>query len=463
MKRLLLFIVLCLLILPATPANAADKALLIGIGKYRMKGIDLPGIDKDVETMRKVALTLGYKPENIRVLTDDQATLKNIQAAVDEWLIAGVGPDERALFYFSGHGSQIYDKDKDETDNADEVLVCNDVALGVNTLKNVLVDDMFRDMLKRMRSANVFILIDACHSGTATRSLTARHAGIVPKFLEYPGMPRASRSLPLFNKSMDTAEPLNYSALSAAQDNQRAQASTKGSFFTLGIERAVEQAAKDRRLDMSKLYAETTRYIADVVPEPAMVYSPALVGDAAHNEKNLFVPKEAAPEDWITQIRKIAGHAAYDVKVGTNGTVFKVGDPLRITCTPRTDGYLNVVTIQPGDKAPTILFPNKFHPENLVKAGLTVAIPAQGDAFELAAAPPAGKALIAVFHSPFPVNFYRQGYGDGAFRTMDQASTRGFVVIDAQEKPEAETAQPAQPARPESKPYGAGIVLLKIR
>ncbi|MGE4424372.1 MAG: DUF4384 domain-containing protein [Pseudodesulfovibrio sp.] len=460
MKRLLPFIVLCLLILSAPPATAADKALLIGIGKYRMKGIDLPGIDKDIETMRKVALTLGYKPENIKVLSDEQATLKNVQAAVDQWLIAGVGPDDRALFYFSGHGSQIYDKDKDESDNADEVLVCNDVALGVNTLKNVLVDDMFRDMLKRMRSSNIFILIDACHSGTATRSMASRHKDIVPKYLEYPGMPRTTRALSLFDKSMDTAEPLNYSALSAAQDNQRAQASTKGSFFTLGIQKAVEAAAKDRRLDMSMLYDETTRYISGAVPEPAMVYSPALVGDAGHNAKNLFVPKAPEAEDWIAQIRKIAGHATYDVGVRTNGTVFKIGEPLNISCTPKADGYLNVVTIQPGDPAPTILFPNRFHPENRVEAGQTISIPGQGDSFELTASPPAGKALIAVFHSPFPVNFYRQGYGDGAFRTMDRASTRGFVVVEAKDRPEPETPQQAQP---EPRPYGAGIVLLKIK
>ena len=460
MKRLLLFFVFFLLILSATPATAADKALLIGIGKYRMKGIDLPGIDKDVETMRKVALTLGYKPENIKVLMDEQATLKNIEAAVDEWLIAGVGPDDRALFYFSGHGSQIYDTDKDESDNADEVLVCNDVALGVNTLKNVLVDDMFGDMLKRMRSSNVFILIDACHSGTATRGMVTKHQGIVPKFLEYPGMPKASRSLSLFDKSMKTEEPVNYSALSAAQDNQRAQASTEGSFFTLGIQKAVDAAVKDRRLDMSMLYAETTRYISDVVPEPAMVYSPALVGDADHNQKNLFIPKAAEAEDWITQIRKIAGHASYDVKVRTNGTVFRIGEPLSISCTPKADGYLNVVTIQPGDQAPTILFPNRFHPENMVKAGQTVTIPGDKDSFELTAAPPAGKALIAVFHSPFPVNFYRQGYGDGAFRTMVQESTRGFIVVNAPTKPEPEEVQPP---KPEDKPYGAGILLLKIK
>ncbi|WP_319581697.1 caspase family protein [uncultured Pseudodesulfovibrio sp.] len=460
MKRLIPFLVLFLLILSTIPAAAADKALLIGIGKYRMKGIDLPGIDKDIETMHKVALTLGYKPENIKILTDEQATLKNIRTAVDQWLIADVGPEDRALFYFSGHGSQIYDTDKDESDNADEVLVCNDVSLGVNTLNNVLVDDMFRDMLKKMRSSNVFILIDACHSGTATRAMTAKHEGIVPKFLEYPGMPRTTRAVSLLDKSMDTAEPLNYSALSAAQDNQRAQASTKGSFFTLGIQKAVESASKDRSLDMTTLYNETTRYISDAVPEPAMVYSPALVGDAAHNEKNLFVPKALKAEDWITQIRKIAGHAAYDVKVRTNGTVFRVGEPLNISCTPETDGYLNVVTIQPGDKAPTILFPNKFHQDNHVEAGRTVSIPGPTDTFELTASPPVGKALVAIFHSPFPVNFYRQGYGDGAFRTMDQGSTRGFVVIQAKEKPEPET--PQQP-KPESKPYGAGILLLKIK
>ncbi len=468
--RLLLFLVFIMITsLPATYSHAANRALLIGVGKYQMKGADLPGIGKDIEMMRKVALTLGYGANEIKILLDEEATLKNINNSIDSWLIRGVGKDDHVLFYFSGHGTQIYDKNNDEEDNADEVLVTHDAALGVNTLNNVFVDDMFNDMLEKIPSKNVFIFIDACHSGTATRSLPT-NKGLYPKYFEYPGMPRTTRSVNFASKSIQSNVPSGYSALSAAQDNQRAQASNIGSFFTLGVSESIMKASKQgRSITMLALHDKTTDYISSKMPDPKLVHKPALVGGTENNQMNLFVSKKAKPQPpkkvtWASEIKKLTDKAAYPVTVRTNGKSFKVGDPLVITCTVRKSGYVNVVTMQPGDTAPTILFPNKFHPDNYVKAGKSVSIPASGDTFALTAAPPSGKALIAAFVTPFKVNFYKQGYGDGVFKIMSPSSTRGFVVTAAPEKPEPQQQTPTpEPEKPKPPKYGAGIVYVKIK
>lgn len=481
--RLLLIALALLTMVMATPAQAANRALLIGIGKYKMRGIDLPGIDKDVGMMREVALTLGYKPSEIKVLLDEEATLENIQKTIDQWLVKGVGKDDHVLFYYSGHGTQIHDKDQDEVDKADEVLVSHDAALGINTLNNVFVDDMFNDMLSKIDSKNVFILIDACHSGTATRGVGG-FSDITPKYLEYPGMPKATRATNIMDKSISTSGDMNYAALSAAQDNQRAQASRKGSYFTRGIKDSVDRAKRDgRAIDMVALHGDATDYIIDHMPDPSLVHSPHLVGDLSINGKDMFIPKaqpkkekkkvkkqektkkKPAPgprKTWSGEIKEIVKNAGSRLFVKTNGKTFRTNEPLEISCSFKEDGYVNVVTIMPGQANPTVLFPNEFHQDNMVKAGQTVTIPAPDDEFDLVVGPPYGKAIVAVFHSKFPSNFYRQGYGEDVFKTMSPASTRGFFVKKATAKPAAK-AEPAAPSKFDIGDYAAGMVVLKLR
>ena len=48
---------------------------------------------------------LGMRPENGRLLVDEQATKENIVAAL-RWLAQVAGPEDRVVFFFSGHGVQ---------------------------------------------------------------------------------------------------------------------------------------------------------------------------------------------------------------------------------------------------------------------------------------------------------------------------------------------------------------------
>src|SRR5579871_1848993 len=92
------------LALAASLAGANSRALLIGVGN--VKGYPLPGIDVDLDNMHKVAIILGFKPEDIKTLHDDEATLKNVSEAINGWVLTGVKPDDRVLIYFSGHGTR---------------------------------------------------------------------------------------------------------------------------------------------------------------------------------------------------------------------------------------------------------------------------------------------------------------------------------------------------------------------
>ena len=169
---------ICLLILSsmlATSALAEQRALLVGVGKYQRSDLDLPGIDLDIERMTDTLKIMGFEDHQIRSLMDSSATADNVIAEFETWLTDGVGKDDRVVFYFSGHGSFVPDKNGDEPDNVDEVLVTHDVRSvsenGRYTLVGIVSDDRIAEMIANTASENVLVIVDACHSGTMTRDI----------------------------------------------------------------------------------------------------------------------------------------------------------------------------------------------------------------------------------------------------------------------------------------------------
>ena len=154
----------------STPKSVAeDRALLIGINAYPIK--PLKGPLNDVADMEMfVKETLGFKPEQVRVLRDSAANYEAIQRSIDEWLISGTTPGDRAFLYFAGHGTQIPDEDGDETkDGLDEALLPIDFAAGQGRF---LTDDALAVALDALSDRRVTVIIDACNSGTISRTLS---------------------------------------------------------------------------------------------------------------------------------------------------------------------------------------------------------------------------------------------------------------------------------------------------
>lgn len=172
-------------------AQAADRALLIGIGTYATlpEKMFLEGPKNDVPLIEKLLKEKqGFAPDAIRVLKDKDATKTAILASIDEWLIAGTQPGDRVYFYFSGHGLQVKDASGDEEDGLDEALSTFDIAAGDGDWTNVILDDEIDAMLAKLKDRAVSIVIDACHSGTISRSLSAKAADVMEsaRFLPRP-------------------------------------------------------------------------------------------------------------------------------------------------------------------------------------------------------------------------------------------------------------------------------------
>jgi len=145
------------------------KALLVGINKYRPDlNADLRGCVNDVEMIRYLLVNkFGFEPDNIRAIVDDRATRSNILQRL-QWLINGTKEGDFLVFQFSGHGSQVRDRNGDElNDHLDEILCPYDL-----DWNNPLTDDILSGIFSKLpRGVKLLMLADCCHSGTIAREI----------------------------------------------------------------------------------------------------------------------------------------------------------------------------------------------------------------------------------------------------------------------------------------------------
>ncbi len=185
----------------------SKKALLVGVNKYKYVQ-SLRGCVNDVRNMADIlASYYGFSTNEIRTIVDESVTRNNLMQRMD-WLIDETKGGDTLLFHFSGHGSQVQDRDGDELDDSlDEILCLHD--MNFRNPDSYLVDDDFNNIIDRLpKGVNLTICIDACHSGTATRDIgqlaselqiPAENMKIQSRFIEPP----ADISLRNYGKSIE--------------------------------------------------------------------------------------------------------------------------------------------------------------------------------------------------------------------------------------------------------------------
>jgi len=171
---------MCLLIAGgADVASAAKHALLIGVNEYQSKQMnDLRGTHNDVEKMKDVlSLRYGFPEDSFRILLDEQATRQGILDALEDF-VSSVGPDDIVYIHYSGHGSQVQDLNGDETDDGqDETIIPHDGRMpGIPDI----TDDEIASYVDRLQSKHALIVLDCCHSGTATRDVVLQTRSVPP-------------------------------------------------------------------------------------------------------------------------------------------------------------------------------------------------------------------------------------------------------------------------------------------
>lgn len=137
----------------------SKKACLVGIN-YTGTTNELLGCVNDVYIIRDLLVSqYKYKLEDIQVLTDQHATRENILQEFTS-LVQQAKSGDSICFTFSGHGSYFKDRNNEEADGQDELIVSVD--------NRAIVDDEFKIILDTHLNpgVNMFTLFDSCHSGT---------------------------------------------------------------------------------------------------------------------------------------------------------------------------------------------------------------------------------------------------------------------------------------------------------
>jgi hypothetical protein len=183
----------------ATPAFA-DRALIVGIDIYKdpLLTFQLQGASmRDSERIHKLLTgVMGYKEDEIRFLRNEQATRKAMLEGLNGWL-GESKPGERVFFYYVGHGHFQKDTNGDESDGLDETLVPYDAAVrrspGKIVVEGMLIDDEIAAAFDKLKGRTVTAVIDSCHSGTVTRSLTPSSRNVAARTPQFGELTRAIR------------------------------------------------------------------------------------------------------------------------------------------------------------------------------------------------------------------------------------------------------------------------------
>ena len=384
-------IALLLTILIGSTVEGENRALLIGVGDYALPNNDLPGIDRDIAAMKRVAGHMGFAPGQIKILADRGATSRAIKSAIENWLIKGAGPGDRILFYFSGHGSQVRDRNRDERDGRDEVLLPHDFGVGNRTLTRTLVDDEFQAYIRQMRASEIYIIVDACHSGTASKLWNKAIGTAKARIFVYPEIGDGAGH---FGDAEDRTAKSNisYAAVGACQDHQLSYGDNTGGFFTQNLARGMDRAARQG----TPISLRELAKIAEAGIEQRMgpkAYQPRLSGNQSLLKQNLL--GKDAPNDLWTQLEKLVASASKSVQFSINKREFKIGDQISLSCRMPTDGYFHVLFVGEAKGESILLFPNRYATNHSVKKGMQVNIPEMNNnTYKLTARPPAEKILI---------------------------------------------------------------------
>ena len=377
-------------------AAADARALLIGIDAYTTVSSLLGAPRNDVAAMRRyVEKDLGYRPDRVRTLLDADATREGIISGIRDWLLAG----DRALLYFSGHGYQRPDTDGDEADGFDETLVPHDVVIENGVVHGMIADDEIDDLIAAT-DIPVEIIIDSCHSGTATRS------GGVGDAWQYIKSPRTPDGSPLRRTGARSLAGVsdrrqflsgvdgNVAVWAAVQAEQKALVDVESgpefrSVFTRrllsglggaadadasGIVTAGELETYVRRESDAYCAAQPRYCLGGLVPEisvppgrsdaSAFAAVPPPSPSVASLAKDLFVSPHVAG---------VGDPGALKLSLEP-GTELPAGEELEVVVESRTSGSLVLLDIDPEGRM-TQIFPNDWSESMRIAGGVVMRVP----------------------------------------------------------------------------------------
>lgn len=142
-------------------AAKRKRALLIGINYIGTRN-ELFGCINDVNAIKERITRVGFSDINIKIITDLTPQKPNRLTILDEFkrLLSTSLPNDLLFFSYSGHGSYTLDRNNDETDGRDEMIVSCDL--------QGIIDDELKALIQTYLKPGVtlFAMFDSCFSGS---------------------------------------------------------------------------------------------------------------------------------------------------------------------------------------------------------------------------------------------------------------------------------------------------------
>ena len=147
-------------------------AVIVGISEYQHQSWNLKYADRDAEDLYELLLTPNggkYKQENIRKLTNKQATSRNILIELHDFLKKPARED-LVLLYFACHGSP----DPDRPNNL--YLITHDTEPSRIAGTALPMREIRLAIKETLLAKKVILLVDSCHSGGISEGVGFRSA-----------------------------------------------------------------------------------------------------------------------------------------------------------------------------------------------------------------------------------------------------------------------------------------------
>ncbi|GID27505.1 caspase family protein [Paractinoplanes brasiliensis] len=307
-------------------------ALLVGIDRYRT----VPGLSGCVRDVLDARAHLGSTTAPgtelvLKVLLNEQAT----RAAVVDGIVKHLGqagPDDVALFWFAGHGSEWPAPpwaEPFEPTGTIQTLVCADSRTGdVPDLwdkeLSLLLDDVSD------RAGHVTVVLDSCHSDGATRELREREPAVRTRSAPPPDSTPALDALrPRLEERLRAGNPAQHVVLAACRSFEAAEERTldreRRGVFTWSLLRAMRRLGPGATYTDLLLAARTEVEMHSCTQTPQarprasrLLDQPFLGGAVQPADRNIRMRR--APEGWVIDAGALHGLPVGDgLRVGVRG------------------------------------------------------------------------------------------------------------------------------------------------
>lgn len=131
---------------------------------------------------------------------------------------------------------------------------------------------------------------------------------------------------------------------------------------------------------------------------------------------------------FFQKYKRVQNQQEFDITLFSDKSTYRVGDSISFFFEADKDCYVHIVLINAAGDS-TVLFPNRFHQDNRVRAGVRYRIPDNNYGFEFKIEPPVGEERIYAIASTHPMTVFDNDFEKKAFTALVRGQTRDIAIV----------------------------------